>query len=334
MRSHRTHAVILMLVLATAACGGAGGADTAGGRATTRAVASSAPPIALIRTTTGISAVTAGTDPIVWSASNATAAPDGSAVFTTAADGTLTELDPRTGATVHSWPVPGGVAPVVVSPDGTVVALSDRPTGYNSETQPRPTTRLVVVDGISGAISHDLSITGDVEPEAFSVDRNYLFVLDHRGDHYRVQTLDLATGERSDLIDRDKEPADDMRGRAVHSVMSSDRSQLATLYINPDNTVEPAFVHVLNLNGSSYCVHLADEFANGPARSQSIERTADDHVVVRVPAIDRRARFSLAAISAGEDVKVATEPSAGTAVDAPYRALDGFQALIAVLPPA
>ena len=276
--------------------------------------------------------MTPGTDHVVWSATGAIAAPDGSAVFTTGNDGTLEELDPRTGATVQTWPVPNGVAPVVVAPDGVVVALSDRPTGYDSETQPRPTTHLVVVGGKSGTISYDLDLFGDVEPEAFSIDHKYLFALDYRGDHYRVQTLDLASGQREDLIDRDKEPADDMRGRAVHSVMSSDRLQLATLYINPENTVEPAFVHVLDLNGSSYCVHLPHEFANGPARSQSIERTSADQVVVRNPAIDRAARFDLAAISAGKEVIVATEPSAGTAPDAPYRTVDDFQALVALLP--
>ena len=330
MRSFRTRALVVALLLTAAACGSAGGASTAAGPTKPRTLTNKSR--ALIETATGVSSVSEGTDHVVWSAPNATAAPDGSAVFGSDADGTLTELDPYTGEPVQSWPVPPGVAPVVVSPDGAIVALSDRPRGYDSETQTRPMTHIVVVGGISGAISHDLDLIGDVEPEAFSIDHNSLFVLDHRGDHYRVQTLDLATGERSDLIDRDKEPADDMRGRPVHSVMSSDRFQLATLYINPDNTVEPAFVHVLNLNGSSFCVHLPHEFANGPARSQSIERTADDHVVVRVPAIDRAARFSLVAISAGKDVKIATEPSAGAAVDAPYRSLDGFLALVAAIP--
>lgn len=334
MRSYRNPAAILMLVLATAACGRAGGTDTTGSRDDPSYVETGGPAVALVRTTTGISAVTAGTDHVVWSATGAVAAPDGSAMFATDTDGTLEELDPRTAATVGSWSVPNGVAPVVVAPDGVVVALTDRPTGYDSETQPRPTTRVVVVDGASGAILHDLNLTGDVEPEAFSTDHRYVYALDHRGDHYRVQTLDLVTGVREDLIDRDKEPADDMRGRAVHSVMSSDRSQLATLYINPENPVEPAFVHVLDLRGSSYCVHLPHEFANGPARSQSIERTDDDQVVVRNPALDRRARFSLVAISAGDDVPISTEAPAGTALDAPYRTVDGFLAFIAVLPVA
>ncbi|MEP6626117.1 MAG: hypothetical protein ABJC79_16845, partial [Acidimicrobiia bacterium] len=232
----------------------------------------------------------------------------------------------------ESWPVPHGVAPVVVAADGTAVALTDRPAAYDSEIEPRPATHVVVVNGTSGAISHDLDLIGDVEPEAFSVDHQNLFALDHRGDHYRVQTILLTTGERSDLIDRDKQPADDMRGRAVHGVMSTDRRQLATLYVNPENLDEPAFVHVLDLSGSSYCVHLPDKFANGPARSQSIERTADDRIVVRNPTIDRRTSFSLSAIAAGQNVMPATKSAAGTAPDAPYRAIDGFRVLVAVLP--
>ena len=333
MGSYRITAVTLMFILGTAACGSAGGAGTAGESTSPKAI-TSVPTIALIQTATGIAAVTGGTDHIVWSAIGAVAAPDGSAVFAMDTDGLLAELDPHTGEPLHSWLVPLGVSPVVVSPDGAVVALSDRPTEYDSESQPRPRTHVVVISGTSGAISHDLDLTGDVEPEAFSIDHNSLYALDHRGDHYRVQTLELASGERSDLIDRDKEPADDMRGRAVHGLLSSDRSQLATLYINPENLAEPAFVHVLDLNGSSYCVHLPDAFAQGPARSQSIERTADDHVVVRNPALDRSARFSLTAIRAGESVPVGTGPSVGTAPDAPYREVDGFRALVAVLPPA
>ena len=333
MRSSRTLALAVMLLVATAACGGAADANPSAQHAHPNAITTSAPSIALVQTTPGIAAVAATTDTVVWSARNAVAAPDGSAVFSTDDTGLLTELDPHTGATIHSWPVPRGVAPVVVSPAGIVVALSDRPTGYDSEAQPRLTTHLVVLGGLSGAISRDLMLSGDVEPEAFSLDHNSLFVLYHRGDHYRVQSLDLASGERSDLIDRDKNPSEDMRGRAVHGVLSSDRQQLATLYINPDNPMEPAFVHVLNLNGWSYCVDLPDEFAQGPARSQSIERTADDHAIVRAPAIGRRAEFSLADVSDGQTVKAATQPSTQAAVDAPYRAVDGFVALIAVIPP-
>ena len=331
MRSYRTLASAFVLVVA-AACGGAADATPGARRARPIAVDTNAPSIVLVQTTTGITAVSASTDAVVWSARTATAAPDGSAVFSIGETGRLTDVDPYTGATMHSWPIPQGVAPVVVSPAGTVVALTDRPTGYDSEALPRLTTRLVVVGGISGAISHDLTVNGDVEPEAFSLDHRSLFVLDHRGDHYRVQTLDLASGERSDLSDRDKNPAEDMRGRAVHGVLSSDRQQLATLYINPDNPAEPAFVHVLNLNGWSYCIELPDEFAQGPARSQSIERTAEDHVIVRAPAIERRAEFNLADVSDGQTVTVATHTSKEVAVDAPYRVVDEFEALIAILP--
>ena len=330
MRSYRTLAPAFILVVATA-CGGTADATPGARRAHPIAVDTNASAIALVRTTTGITALSASARAVVWAARNATAAPDGSAVFSIDETGRLSDLDPHTGATMHSWPVPPGVAPVVVSPAGTVVALSDRPTGYDSEAQPRLTTHIVVVSGIRGAVSRDLIVSGDVEPEAFSLDHSSLFVLDHRGDHYRVQTLDLASGTRSDLIDRDKNPAEDMRGRAVHGVLSSDRQQLATLYINPDNPAEPAFVHVLNLNGWSYCVELPDEFAQGRARSQSIERTAQDHVIVRAPAIDRRAEFNLAEVADGQTVKVDSQPSTEAAADASYRGVDGFDALIALI---
>ncbi len=119
-------------------------------------------------------------------------------------------------------------------------------------------------------------------------------------------------------------------GSAVR-VLSSDRQQLATLYINPNNPAEPAFVHVLNLNGWSYCVELPDEFVRGPERSHSIERTAEDHAIVRAPAIDRRAEFNLVDVSDGRTVKVATQQSTEAAADAPYRSVDGFDAMIAVI---
>ena len=288
--------------------------------------------IALVQTATGVSGVTAGTGAVEWSATSAAAAPDGSALFGTSTDGTLTERNPRTGAALHTWSVPRGLAPVVVAPGGTVVVLSDRPIGYDSEATPRAATHVVVVDGWSGTVVHDLHVAGDIEPEAFSIDRSELFVLDHRGNHYRVQQLDLASGERTDVIDQDKNPGEDMRGRPVHGVMSSDHQQLATLYINPDNATEPAFVHVLNLTGWSFCLELPDDFANGPARSQSIERTTDDHIVVRAPAIDRNARFDLSAIADGQDPRLAIGTSAGAPLDAPYRAINGFQSLIAILP--
>ncbi len=111
--------------------------------------------------------------------------------------------------------------------------------------------------------------TGDLRPEAFSVDGQLVFALDYRGDHYRVQTIDLATGDRYDTSDRDKTlPPEDMNGAAVRGVLSADRTLLATLYRNPGDADEPAFVHVLDLqNGWSYCADLPPPFGTGAVGS-------------------------------------------------------------------
>ena len=120
-----------------------------------------------------------------------------------------------------------------------------------------------------------------------------------------------------------------MRGRPVHGVLDTRGRVLATLYVNPDDQDEPAFVHVLNLGGSTYCVDLPPEFAQGPARSQTIERTAADVIVVRAPAVDRSARFDLRTLdTAAVPPPPAIAAGAGVAADAPYRSVPGFVAMV------
>ena len=327
-RNHgcRTHGFIgvLTLVVVLAACGETDRASTI------QSARTPADRVALIRTTTGVAGVLEGTANVVWSLDRAVAAADGSAVFSTEIDGTLTRNDPWTGDALDSWPIGLGLTPVVVAPGGDRVVVSDRPAGYDSVAAARERTHLGVRNGKTGEVMHDLEVAADIEPEAFSLDATQLFVLDHRGDHYRVQTLDLPSGERADVIGNDKKPAEDMRGRPIHGVLSADGSLLSTLYINPENPDEPAFVHVLNLEGWSYCVDLPAEFAQGPTRSQSIERTDSDHIIVRAPAIDRAARIDLDATALGAGTAVTLDPTAGVPADAPYRAVTNFVALITV----
>ncbi len=319
---------IIVVVLLVTACGAAPAATR------DRAERQPAPAadVQLVRTLTGISGVTAGTDTVVWSADGAVAAADGSAVFGRAPSGELTRLDLTSGVVTSRWEMAAGLAPVLVEPGGERVLLSDRPAGYDSETQVRPTTRLQLRSGPDATIGADLDLAADLEPEAFARgewDPTGVFVLDHRGDHYRVQRLDLVTGGHNDVSDRDKQPGEDMRGRPVHGVMDTHGRVLATLYVNPDDTGEPAFVHVLNLGGSTYCVELPTEFARGPARSQTIERTADDVIIVRAPAADRAARFDLRTLGTAEVPPPPTViDGAGVAADAPYRSVPGFVAMV------
>ncbi len=327
MRATRSLATVALTFVATA-CGA-----NAATEPPTHAASAPSPSnaVAIVRTTQGIDAVNAATQELLWSASSAVAAPDASAVVELVADGRVARRDPRTGATQHTFEVPLGVRPVVIAPDGMAMALSDRPLGYDSSTAVRPSTRIVVVDGVTGTVNHDLTVAGDIEAEVFSLDAHNLFVLDHRGDHYRVQSLDLESGQRADVNSVDKEPPEDMHGIPVHGVMSRNRQVLATLYINPANEHSPAFVHVLHLNGWTACVDLPVEFATGPARSQTIERD-DEEIVVRAAAIGTQARFSIAAATEGEAVLTVSADS-GAAADSLYRARDGFVALVGILMP-
>jgi hypothetical protein len=313
------------LLLLVAACG------------TTAPAASDRPlrhpaDVTLVRTVGGVAGVTTGTDALVWRADRAVAAVDGSAVYARTPAGELARLDPDLGTVSARWPMAPGLAPVLVEPGGRRVLLSDRPLGYDSQTATRPTTRLQLRTGPDATIGPDVQLAADIEPEAFGVaqwEPSVVFVLDHRGDHYRVQRLDLATGERTDVVDRDKNPGEDMRGRPVRGVMDSRNSRLATLYVNPDDTDEPAFVHVLHLGGTTYCVDLPGVFAQGPTGSQTIERTADDVIVVRAPAADRTARFDLHTLDAPDPPPDPTVTvGAGRAPDAPYRSVPGYVAVL------
>lgn len=285
----------------------------------------------IVRTVDGVVNVETDSGTIRWARPGAAAAADGSRIYAVGASGRLDRLDPVSGAPVGSWQTPAGLTPVLVEPDGDRVVLSDRPLTTDSWTSTRVATRLGVLDVGTGN-SRTLDVAADFEPEAFGTERSIVYGLDHRGDHYRVQWLDLTTGEHGDVIDRDKNPGGDMRGRPVHGVLSRDGRRLATLYVNADDADHPAFVHVLDLGGTTYCVELPADFAVGPLHSQSIERTGHDVLVVRAPAADRTARFDLTALDApGDPPPPDITPGAGTPADAPYRRVPGF---LGVLGPA
>jgi hypothetical protein len=151
-----------------------------------------------------------------------------------------------------------------------------------------------------------------------------------------VQTIELRTGDRYDTSDRNKVVApEDMHGRAVHGVMSADRTLLATLYRNPGDADEPAFVHVLDLkNGWSHCADLPAPFGTGPSGTDAIELTAAGTVVVAATQAQRLAEIDIDAVHTPGTAPVPVEFRAGT-LPPPSRAfasMPGFEYLIASLP--
>jgi hypothetical protein len=284
----------------------------------------------------GIGAVSVESSTPIWFEPNAVAALDGSAVFSirhddTASSDRLVRIDPSDGRVTATWPLPSGLSIGAVAPAGRWIALTDRRPGYGS--QSRTSTELVVFDPPAGTELHRRLLTGDVQPEAFSVDGSTVFALDYHGDHYRVQTIDPRSGERYDTSDRNKVvPVEDMHGRAVHGVMNADRTLLATLYRNPGNVDEPAFVHVLDLkNGWSHCADLPAPFGTGPAGTDAIELTARDTVVVAATQAQRLAEIQIEAVHTPGTAPVPVAFRAGT-IAPPSSALasmPGFEYVIA-----
>jgi hypothetical protein len=236
------------------------------------------------------------------------AALDDSAAFSIRGDN-LVRLDPKTFAVLSSWPREKGMGSIsAVSPGGQWVALTDHDTGYDVAEQ-RAYTQLTVFDAEAGSATHHLALKGDVRPEAFSVNGQLVFALDHRGDFYRVQTITLATGERKDTLNRDKTiDAEDMRGTTVRAVLSADRTLLATLYRNPGDDDEPAFVHILDLVHTwAYCADLPPPFGSGPPGSDRIELSPAGTIVVTNTEASRRAEIHIDEVRTPSSVPVTVE---------------------------
>jgi hypothetical protein len=147
----------------------------------------------------------------------------------------------------------------------------------------------------------EFDLAGNFEPEAFSADDAYLFVLEYlpanAPERYRVRRVELATGQVQPLLLRDKQliPAgaeEEMRGEGRQAVLSPDRTRLYTLYLHQgdhqhtrdllpgrhgaDGRAVHAFVHVLSLNeGWAYCLDLTDPFGLHPAGAHALTVSPD-----------------------------------------------------------
>jgi hypothetical protein len=327
---------VIAVVCGVVVAGGCASND--GSPATMKAVAADrAPePAVLAQFDDGVGAVTAAARTPIWTDREAVAAADGSAVYSVrpAPTSRLARVDPRTGAVTSSWPLRARLWVAAVAPGGRWVALTDHPGRYAGAPQ-SATTEIAVIDAKAGREVHHLVLRGDLQPEAFSLDGTQVFALDYRGDHYRVQTIDLTTGDRFDTSDRDKLPQEDMHGASVRGLLSADRTLLATLYRNPGNTDEPAFVHVLDLQHAwSYCADLPSPFGTGPVGTDVIELTHTDTVLVGTSPSARIAEIHIDAVHTPSDqpVPVAFRTGVLESRDAAYRGITGFAHVIATIP--
>ncbi|MEX2394540.1 MAG: hypothetical protein WD826_08690 [Actinomycetota bacterium] len=225
-----------------------------------------------VRTADGLSVVDASGGRTLFTATGAVPSRDWSRMLRAEPDGPRTRLsvlDPSTGAVSGTRTVDGGLDVRAVSSDGLSVALAP-PGGYANG---RPTTP-VVVSGPRSSRRYDLE--GNYEPEAFSLDRSTLFVIEYMPalapDRYRVRQLDLGTGEVSGVYSIDKYIQEAMRGTARTQAPAPDGRRLYTLY----GTGDRSFVHVLALDEKwAHCIDLPPMFGKGAEQDMALAVSPD-----------------------------------------------------------
>jgi len=182
----------------------------------------------------------------------------------------IVAMDDRT--IVPATAAPPGLAPVVASPRAGLVAHATAPTQLAPGTiAAGRTTSRVVVTATDGR-RWDVTLDGNVVPEAFSSrpkpgEAPQLYAVEYlpadAPQRYRVRVLDLGTGELSWPRNlRFKAPVDtEMAGVSRDQVVASRRGLLFTLYRGrrPGDDHDYAFVHVLSASGGVWCLGVPNE---------------------------------------------------------------------------
>jgi len=261
--------VVLLVAVTATACGGGGDGDVSIDTDRAR------PELLYLGSATGITALAPARGHVRFQQAAAVPSRDWSVLYTTTNDGvttTLRTLDPATGEEVAHRSIPGSFAVRTVSDDGALVALTPlAPIGHDTyHPAPKDPTPLVIVrrDDPEPQV---LAVPGNVEPEAFSLSGDALFVIDFvpplAPERYRVARLDLSRGNVDDVRSKEAELQEPMRGTARAQAVAPDGRRLYTLYrrdATPDEPAE-AFVHVLDLDAeTASCVDLPPEFATDP----------------------------------------------------------------------
>ena len=174
---------------------------------------------------------------------------------------TVTMLDTRSGATLHSFTIDGSYAtdPIgygasTLSPDGRWLALRQtNPMGGGQST-------IAVVDTQAMKVARTIHLSGDFALDALSPDGSVLYLLQNLHDaahHYYVRAYDLGVGKLLPQIIVDKSEIDhpQMRGSAVARRVGNDGAAAFTLYVDPLRNT--AFVHVLPLSSTGNILPFA-----------------------------------------------------------------------------
>jgi DNA-binding beta-propeller fold protein YncE len=278
------------------------------------------PELLYLGSRTAITAISPRSGAIRFQEAGAVPSRDWSVLYAATNDGistTLRTLDPITGAELASRTISGVFTVRVVSEDGAAVALAPpAPDGFDTyhPTSKDPTPLVIVRrDDPEPQV---LSVPGNVEPEAFSLEGDGLFVIDFvpplAPERYRVARLDLGAGTVGDVRSKEQELQEPMRGTARAQVMAPDGRRLYTLYTRDATATEgaEAFVHVLDLEQEqATCVDLPGDFATSPLGALAVSPSGA-RLYVAAPAVGALAELDTGALEVTRTASMAADPTA------------------------
>ena len=288
--------MIGITVVLTAAVACTGSADR---RDTTEGSAGSLPEdVLVLRTQAGTVTVGSSSGVVLSAGQPQLAAPDGSRLYATVRSSGSTTLEARdsaTGEVLSTTTLRGKLDARAASLTGRAVALmAPLPVGVDTTyALPRARTTIVVADPTGETAARRYRLTGNFEPEAFSIDDTRLFLIQYLPAEaptaYRVTFLDLGNGRVRSVFGRFKTPPERMPGIRLAQVFDPGTEQLYTLYTNRAAEYgdgqwagssyggrEVSFVHVLNLRkGWAYCAGLPRALWGHPASAQAMAPSAD-----------------------------------------------------------
>jgi hypothetical protein len=279
--------ICVTLAVVAGACGGGSNLSVDSHR--------SRPELLYLGSRSALTAVAPKSGHVRFQEAGAVPSRDWSVLYRATSDGmktTLQTLDPATGNELARRTVPGVFTVRTVSEDGEMVALTPPPpAGFDTYHPPSKDPTPLVIVRRDDPEPQVLSVPGNVEPEAFSLSGDALFVIDFvpplAPERYRVARLDLGRGTVDDVRSKEEELQEPMRGTARAQVMAPDGRRLYTLYTRDATADQPAeaFVHVLDLDKeTATCVDLPPQFANDPLGAVAVSPSGARLFVV-APAI-------------------------------------------------
>jgi WD40 repeat protein len=196
---------------------------------------------------------------------------------------TLSDVDPATGALVHSMKLPGNYQLPRITLSGMPGGLSQNGgwlvvESFDQAPTESPTmSHFMVVDTSFHAIPKRIDLHGYFEFDAISNDGYRLYLIEYGSEgSYRVRLYDVGAKQMDPEVVVDKtNPTESMSGLKLSGISSQDGRILYSIYSRPS---DPPFIHALDMSGPfAFCIDLpgAGYQSDYNALHWSIAMTAD-----------------------------------------------------------